>query len=187
MVWDVTTTQPATFQNISEEPSHRQELAAEPCRMADVRAALLAQGFDECSADLYMNSWRKSTVKQYDVYLEKWTKFCVENGIDRHEPTLIEVVKFCTLLFQQGASYSAINTACSALSSYVQIIDGVTVGAHPLISRHLKPTKNSNPPKARYTFWGDVNTVFLLLRSWHLGIKKLKFMALMLLALVTAQ
>ena len=48
-------------------------------------------------------------MKLYDVYLEKWTKLCVENRIYPHKPTLIEVVKLCTH-FQQGASYSAINT-----------------------------------------------------------------------------
>lgn len=138
-----------------------------------------------------MASWKKGTMKQYDVYLGKWTRFCVEQKIHPIKPTIIQIMEFCTHLFENGLAYSTINTARCSLSAYVQKIDGHTVGAHPDICRHLKGVGVLRPPKARYAHAWDVDTVLSLLKKWHpletLTYKQLAYKALMLLALTTAQ
>ena len=74
-----------------------------------------------------MSSWKKGTTKQYDVYFDKWTRFCVEQKVHPIEPTIIQVMEFCTHLFEKGLAYSTINTARCALSAYVHKIERHTV------------------------------------------------------------
>jgi hypothetical protein len=146
---------------------------------------------DAESAALHMQSWRPSTKAQYNIYLEKWVIFCKGKNIPRRKPSIHQIILFLTMLFNQGLSYSAINTARSALSSFVDNSGETPVGASATVCRHLRAIYNANPPKARYTEMWDVNTVLILLKKWYpneqLDIQKLTFKTLMLLALVTAQ
>ena len=135
--------------------------------MADLAQALRLQGLSEASIRIYMSSWKKGTTKQYDVYLDKWTRFCVEQKVHPIEPSIIQVMEYCTHLFEKGLAYSTINTARCALSAYVHKIDGHTVGAHPDICRHLKGVSVLRPPKARYAHAWDADTVLSLLKKWH--------------------
>ena len=48
------------------------------------------------------------------------------------------VLDFLYTIFDSGLSYSMVNTARSALSSFVTLSDGSTLGTHPLVSRFLK-------------------------------------------------
>merc|ERR1739838_1146216 len=100
-------------------------------------------------------------------------------------------MEFCTHLYEKGLAYSTINTARCALSAYVHKLDGVTVGKHPDICRHLKGVANGRPPGYRYTHAWDVDIVLSLLKRWHpletLTYKQLAYKTLMLLALSTAQ
>lgn len=160
--------------------------------MADIKEQLLVEGLDKKSANIYMGSWRPATLKQYDSYLEKWSIFCVENVIHPRLPSLIDVMKFLTWLScDLDLSYSAVNSARSALSAYAQKIGGHPVGSHPEIVRHVKGISKSKPPKARVNTTWDVNTVFVLLKKWHpladLSIQQLTFKTVMLLVLVLAQ
>lgn len=160
--------------------------------MGDIRRTLIIKGFDELSADIYMSSWAKGTLKQYNVYLKHWTEYCVVFRVHPRSPKLIEVMKFLTWLSKvKKLSYSAVNSARSALSSYVKRFGVFTVGAHPEVTRHIKGIHRTNPPKAKLRVTWEVNTVFRMLKQWEpledLSFKKLTFKTLMLLALVTAQ
>ena len=159
--------------------------------MEDLATALRIQGLSEASIKIYMSSWKAGTTKQYDVYLEKWTKFCVEQKIHPGKPTKFQVMEFCTHLYHQKLSYSSINLARSALSAYVHKIDGMTVGAHPDVCRHLKGVAVSRPGGGRYTHAWDADVVLVLMKSWYpldkLTYQQLAYKTLMLLALTTAQ
>ena len=56
-------------------------------------------------------------------------------------------------------SYSAINTARSALSSYIILPDGTSLGQHRLVSRLLKDIFQTKPPLPRYSETWDVSIV----------------------------
>ena len=57
----------------------------------------------------------------------------------------------CLLLYQQGLTYSAINTARSALSSYITLENGACAGKHPLVSWLMKGIFQEKPPRPKYT------------------------------------
>ena len=98
---------------------------------------------------------------------------------------------FLSELFDKGLTYSAINCARSALSSYVSLDDGSVVGQNPLVCRLLKGVFKSRPPKPKYTDVWDVQVVLTYLATLHpvesLTLKQLTLKLVMLLLLVSGQ
>ena len=111
-------------------------------------------------------SWRESSVKQYSVYLKKWTEFCARNSVDPRAPSEVQIVDFLTVLFNKGESYSAINTARSALSSFIVNEQGVTAGNTRLVKRFLKGVFELRPPHPRYEYIWDANIVLDFLKNF---------------------
>ena len=118
--------------------------------MSVIREFYQTQGISQSAANLLLASWRGSTKKHYDVYIKKWTKFCAERQGDQFLPLVVDVLDFLTELYEKGFTYSGINTARSALSSFVQLDDGSCVGKNPLISRLLKGVFQSRAPKPKF-------------------------------------
>ena len=84
------------------------------------------------------------------VYINKWLQFCSERKNDPLHPTVTAVLSFLHSLFKSGLSYSALNTARSAVS-YVDMSDNDTpshapVGKHFLVCRYLKGVFNKLKP-----------------------------------------
>ena len=84
---------------------------------------------------------------------------CHREQISTVCPSLAQIIEFLLTLFNNGLSYSSINTARSALSSILPSIDGIPVGQHPLVIRFLKGVFESRPAMPRYTAVWDVNQV----------------------------
>lgn len=102
------------------------------------------------------------------------------------------MLQFLTKLFEEGLSYSSLNSARAALSSFAVIPNGEgTIGSHALVARFMRGVFNLKPPLPRYEEIWDVKPVLNLLRSWSpckvLSLKKLTIKLVVLLALVTAQ
>lgn len=101
------------------------------------------------------------------------------------------VLKFLTLLFEQGLKYSAINTARSALSAVIQTDSDRTVGAHPLVVRFMKGVFELRTPMPRYSSTWDVSIVLKFIRELgansDLSLKFLSWKLCTLLLLVSAQ
>ena len=70
-------------------------------------------------------------------------------------------------MYSQGESYSAINTARSALSAILCNEYGLTIGKFPAIKRFLKGVFELRPPKPKYSYIWDVNIVLSYLRNFH--------------------
>lgn len=89
-------------------------------------------------------------------------------------------------LFNDGLSYSRLNTARSALSSILPLIDGIPFGKHPLVIRFLKGVFESRPAMPRYTAVWDVNQVLDYLKTLspvnEISLKSLTLKLTMLLA-----
>ena len=143
------------------------------------------------AAKLIMASWGDRTKKHYSTYLTKWQKFCNQRQISDIQPSVVSVLDFLTLLYQQGLTYSAINTARSALSSYITLENGTCVGKHPLVSRLMKGIFQEKPPRPKYTEIWDVSIVLLYLQSLsavdRLSLKELTLKLLVLILLVSGQ
>ncbi len=85
--------------------------------MQFIRQAIQGIGISQEATEIVMSSWRKATQKQYKGYIERWLKFCSENGFNSSSPQIREVIDYLVMLFESGLGYSCVNTARSALSS----------------------------------------------------------------------
>ena len=104
--------------------------------------------------------------EQYRVYLLKCMDFCHNKNLCPMEPTISSILDFLTKLFDDNLGYSAINTARSALSSVVNIMDSpFTVGNHPLVQRLMKAIFNTRPSLPRYQQTWEVKTVLNFLKN----------------------
>ena len=100
------------------------------------------------------------------------------------------VIKFLTELYNKGQGYSAINTARSALSTFLGM-DGTTIGNAQFVKRFLKGVFELRPSKPRYSFIWDVNIVLEFLKIFYpyegIPLSHLTYKLVMLLALSTSQ
>ena len=133
--------------------------------MSPVWKSIQDRGISEAAAKFIMASWRDGTKKQYSTYITKWQKFCNQRQISHIQPSVVSVLDFLTLLYQQGLTYSAINTARSALSSYITLENGTFVGKHPLVSQLMKGIFQEKPPRPKYPEICDVSIVLSYLQS----------------------
>ena len=140
---------------------------------------------------ILMASWRVGTQKQYKTYIEKWLAFCHQRGITYSSPKINEGLDFLMTLYNQGLSYSTINTARSALSSIITVDSGKHFGSHPLVLRFFKGIYELRKPQPKYNCIWDVSNVLTYLRTLHphdaISLKSLTLKLVMLLLLVTGQ
>lgn len=159
--------------------------------MPIIREHLSSTGLSERARHLIMSSWRPATKKQYQVYLTKWKQYCGQREIDPLLPSVLDTIDFLAELFDSGIGYSSMNTARCALSAYITLPNGTTLGTHPLVKRLMRGIFTLKPALPRYSSTWDVNIVFGYLRSQgpaaKLSLKQLTLKLVMLLALLTAQ
>ncbi|PFX17394.1 TNF receptor-associated factor 4 [Stylophora pistillata] len=133
----------------------------------------------------------KAPKKQYITYIKKWQKFCAQRQINHTQPSVVPVLDFLTALYQQGLTYNAINTARSALSSYVTLEDGTCVGKHPLVFRLMKGIFQEKPPRPKNTEIWNVSLVLEYLQSSSpvdkLSLKELTLKLVVIILLVSGQ
>ena len=138
-----------------------------------------------------MDAWRPSTKKTYTTYLRQWGVFCIRKGVSVLKPSLQQVCSFLKELSLRGLGYGALNTARSALATFLPMYEGYPLGKHPLICWLIKGAYERNPPRARYTCFWDVNKIFALFKNWgrnkELNRKQLTLKLAVLLLLVTSQ
>lgn len=159
--------------------------------MSPVWQFIQDQGISDAAARLIMASWRDGTKKQYSIYISKWQVFCNRRQVNHIQPSVALVLDFLTVLYQQGLTYNAINTARSALSSYVTLEDGTCVGKHPVVSRLTKGIFQEKPPRPKHTEIWDVSMVLSHLQSLSpvdsLSLKDLTLKLVVLILLVSSQ
>ena len=103
--------------------------------MQDIGVWYQRQGFSQQAADLIMASWRPVTQVAYNCYIAEWKSYTLQNKVTVNSPSTIEIANFLAEVFRCGASHSAVNAARSALSAYLPLRDGFSVGSHPDIFR----------------------------------------------------
>lgn len=116
-----------------------------------------------------MASWREGTKKQYCTYLTKWKQFCTKRNINWSNAKVEQGIDFLAQLFEQGLSYSVINTARSALSVILTPQDGISFGENRLVCRFLKGVFEIKPALPKYKKIWDAGQVLIYLRSLTLN------------------
>lgn len=101
------------------------------------------------------------------------------------------ILDFLVSLYETGVGYSTINTAVSALSTFLSTNNGISIGRLPIIKRFLKGVFELRPTKPRYVFVWDANIVLdylqFLYPVFDLSLMELTHKLVMLVALVSAQ
>ncbi|XP_061187368.1 uncharacterized protein LOC133195519 [Saccostrea echinata] len=168
-------------------PTEKNETGRIPC----IGESFKNRGLSDDTQKILLSSWRESTKKQYRAYIEKWLSFCNSRQINVFEANVNNVLSFLTELFQSGLGYSCLNTARSALSSFLQLENCVNIGSHPLIRRFMGGVFVLRPALPRYNVTWDVNIVLKYLKSLSpfssLSLLQLSQKLVMLLALLSGQ
>ena len=89
----------------------------------------------------------------------KWASWCCEQEVDPFTSNIIEILNFLAFLYEKGYEYSSINFHSSAISAYHVHIDNNPIGQHPRVCTLMTGIFNNRPPKPRYTFVWDIETV----------------------------
>ena len=157
-----------------------------------IRDSLGRQGIQGNAADLILASIRKSTLKQYGTYIQKWLVFCAGRKSDPLCPPMSDILDFLTELYKKGNGYSAINTARSALSMIIISEDSkTTIGNDRWVKKLLKGIFQLRPALPKYNVTWDVSKVLLYLADLgtakDLSLKLLSYKVIMLLALLSGQ
>ena len=117
--------------------------------------------------------------------------FCRERKINCYSPPLRDALQFLLGLFNQGLSYSTLNTARSALSTFVTIDGGESFGSNHIVTRFIKGVFESRRRKPKYDKIWDVSVVLKHLSSLYpnetLSFNDLTHKVLMLILLVSSQ
>ena len=132
--------------------------------MSCVRQKLESQGVTGEPLDMISASWRESTHKQYQTYVKAWLSFCANHSINVLQPYLQDILEFF-IAQSKKLGYSAVNTARSALSTFITI-DGLNSGDHPLVSRFMPGACNQNPALPRYSETRDPQVVITYLQTF---------------------
>ena len=164
----------------------------DPSGYSLIRDTLKAKGIKDVTINIILDSWRNSTKKQYSTYLNKWITFCGQNSANPCSANVTVVLDFLTELFQnQKLKYSALNTARSAISSFLSIVGHTKIGEHPLVIRFMKGVFTRRPSLPRYTETWDPDTLLQYLKTLspvkELSLKMLSFKTLTMLMLLTSQ
>ena len=118
-------------------------------------------------------------------------EYCSKREIDPISPSVASGINFLAELYHKGLSYSALNTARSALASVIVLQGNQSFGNHPLVSRFLKGTFTTRPALPKYKEVWDVNTVLEHLKTLHpaesVSLKLLTLKLVMLMAILSGQ
>ena len=128
-----TSTISALKQNGHTVPSSGPQCCAPPDVLTPL-PLVREQGISSSASDIIMQSWRTSTRVQYSSYIKKWMEYCSKRKIDRISPSVASGINFLAELYHKGLSYSALNTARSALASVIVLQGNQSFGNHPLVS-----------------------------------------------------
>ena len=125
--------------------------------------------------------------------MKQWKEFCQRRRLNHLVPDVDNVLEFLSFLFHdKNLSYTAINTARCALSSFCVIAKKhTTIGSHPLVSKFMRGVFNLKPPVPRYAQVWDVTVVLNYLRrlapAKMLSLKQMSHKVVVLIALISAQ
>ena len=133
--------------------------------MSFVRESYKDRGLKDETIELLMNSWRKKTKLQYNVYLKRWFEFSRESIENPLRPTLHDGMEFLTYLFSQGYSHGQISRARSAISVLIDKVNDISFGRHPLVKRLMKGIFEARPIFPKYRTVWSVNIVFNYFRT----------------------
>ena len=157
--------------------------------MQAVREVLQKSGIPSETADIVLSAWRSGTSKECNSCVKRWVLYCQQRGQVPLQPTVIAVLQFLTLLFEEGKGYSSLKIARCAISTLSLGED--TLGSHHLIGKYLRGVFNRRPALPRNNVTWDADMVLNFLKTWapakRLSHRQLTLKVRVLLLLLSGQ
>ena len=106
-------------------------------------------------------------------HLRRWFSFCSENGLQPRNADISSGAEFLTQYSRKSScKYSSVNTACSALSSILPVVNGFSFGEEPLVKRLLRGMFKERSTSPCYTFTYDVKYVLDYVKNVLFPVKR---------------
>ena len=118
--------------------------------MSVVRKQLESYGYSPETISIILSSWRDGTKSQHQSSLNKWVSYCSANDVEVLSPNISQALDFLSKLFSMNVSYSTINTAKSALSSFLHLDTDIPFGKLPIVKRFMKGIVEHRPTFPRH-------------------------------------
>lgn len=151
----------------------------------------MLRGVSSPVVDTMIQAKRPGSLKLYGTYVKLWMNYAEGHRINKYNPRVPQVLNFLDALHKEGRGYSALNTARSALSAFLPLYEGLSIGGHPYVRLFLKGVYNISHPTPRYMNTWDLQLVLNFLKSWSpmskLSLEKLTLKLVVLLLMVTGQ
>lgn len=136
--------------------------------------------------DIMLNSLSTKTRKQYEYCISQWLLFCESQDKDPFSDSVPAVISFLTHKFNEGLSYSSLNSIRSAIS----LILGPQLATDERMTRFFRGIYRLRPKKPKYEDVWNPDTVLNYLSNLFpnesLSVELLTKKLVTLLALVTA-
>lgn len=104
--------------------------------------------------------------------------------MDYSKIDITSLLSFLTAMYNEGCSYSYINTARSALSVIFGITEEAKLGDHPLVCRFMAGIKNLRKPLPKYPVLWDASVLLQFLCQWQVADDDLKGVTLKLVTII---
>lgn len=115
---------------------------------------------------LLKNSWRKSTLKTYDVAWKRWTSWCRNKNLDLMNPPGSQLAQFlCDLYLIDKLSYNSILLHKSVISTLCNAETSSQLSSHVLVRHVLKSISLKNPRITKPLVW-DVGELISFLTNY---------------------
>ena len=135
------------------------------------------------------NHLANSTQKGYNCTFSKFSSYCSENNLDPTRCTPEDIARYLMFLYENGAKYSSVNLARSAISKFHKGFDGVPAGQNKIVCNAVKAVFRLIPPLPKYVATFDVALVLDYLKSLpanpQLSLKLLTYKTLFLLTVAS--
>nr|CAH7747729.1 unnamed protein product [Callosobruchus chinensis] len=182
----ISTPSPQVNHNSNEDPpSPIQE--AFPGGREIVRLAFQKRGIPASAIPTIVDSISNGTLKQYATCFKKYWDFCKQKQhADPLTYNLAIYLEFLSHTFEKNISYAVINSYRSALN----LIFSPTEQDLKCINRFLKGVAKIRPPKPKYSFTWNPDSVLLFLKTWYplnsLSLEQLTYKLVFLMAISSA-
>ncbi|KAJ8911110.1 hypothetical protein NQ315_003372 [Exocentrus adspersus] len=152
-----------------------------------IRTSFLKKAIPADTIPLLISSISDSTLKQYSGCYRKYWRFCKERKVDPYNYNLDTYLSFLTNSFNNGLSYSVINSYRSALNLIFNPLNKADEGT---IIRFLRGVYNKRPSVPKYCETWNPDSVLKVLESWYplenLSLERLSYKLVTLMALTSA-
>lgn len=105
----------------------------------------LPQGLNEAVLETINNARAPSTRANYQQRWKLFSLWCKNGGLDPKTCSIASVLHFLQSLLDTGRAASTVKVYAAAISAFHDMVGGLSVGKHPLVSQFLKGANRLRP------------------------------------------